>query len=174
MPRNIEMKARVGDLDAIRAAVIALGARPWTIEEQTDRYYELDGARRVKLRSIAGGRAEMIHYRRPESSGVRASDYEVTPVRDGDGGACLVPKTPPLVVVRKRREVLLLDNVRVHLDTVDGLGTFLELEAVLDEAHDEARCHAQVAEILRHLGVGDGELIRASYSDLLRPGAATA
>lgn len=168
MPRNIETKALVEDLAAVRAAAIAIGARPSSIEEQVDRYYELDGARRVKLRTVAGGRAEMIHYRRPERDGVRASDYEVTPVRDGDAGACLVPKTSPLVVVRKRREVLLLDNVRVHLDEVDGLGTFLELEAVVDGAHDERRCQAQVADILCHLGVGSGDLIRASYSDLLR------
>ena len=164
MARNIEIKARVADLDAIRAAVSALGARPAVVEEQVDRYYELDGHRRVKLRSIGGGRAEMITYRRPENEGVRASDYEITPVREG--GACLVPKSDPLVVVRKRREVLLLDNVRVHLDSVDGLGTFLELEAVVDEAHDDARCRAQVDAILRALGLGDGDLLRSSYSDL--------
>ena len=117
---------------------------------------------------------EMIHYDRPERDGVRASDYTVTPVRDGEDGACLVPKTPPLVVVRKRREVLLLDNVRIHLDAVEGLGTFLELEAVVDGAHDDDRCRAQVDWILRHLGVRQGDLIRASYSDLLRRGASSA
>jgi len=168
MPRNIEIKARIADVDSMRTAALALGAKPVAVEEQTDRYYELEGARRVKLRSVAGGRAEMIHYRRTEASGVRASDYEVTPVRDGDAGACLVPKSVPLVVVRKRREILLLDNVRFHLDGVQGLGTFLELEAVVDAAHDEARCRAQVDEILEALGIASAQLLRASYSDLLR------
>jgi predicted adenylyl cyclase CyaB len=110
----------------------------------------------------------MIHYHRPEAEAVRASDYQVTPVRDAQNAACLVPKGEPLVVVRKQREVLLIDNVRVHLDAVDGLGTFLELEAVVDATHDDARCRAQVDDILAALGVAAGDLIRASYSDLLR------
>jgi adenylate cyclase, class 2 len=169
MPRNIEIKARLADVERTRAAAVALGARPAATEEQVDRYYELDGARRVKLRTIAGGVAQMIQYTRGEDEGVRASDYRITAVRDDAAAACLVPKTPPLVVVRKRREILLLDNVRIHLDEVETLGSFLELEAVVDADHDESRCRAQVDEILGALGVGAGDLLRASYSDLLRP-----
>src|SRR5258705_8041552 len=142
--RNIEIKARVADLSALRAMALAHGAREHAIEEQTDRYYALDGGRRLKLRTIAGGRAELIEYERPESTGVRASDYTIKPVRDGAAGVCVVPKGEPLVVVRKRREVLLWDNVRIHLDVVDGLGAFLELEAVLDAQHDDVRCRDQV------------------------------
>ena len=168
MARNIEIKARVGDLAAVRAAAVGLGAQQLVTEDQVDRYYELDGARRVKLRSIAGGRAEMIHYHRPEDGGVRASDYEVTPVRDEQAGVCLVPPGQPLVTVRKRREVLLLDNVRIHLDSVDDLGTFLELEAVVDAAHDEPRCRGQIDAILGALGVAQADLLRQSYSDMLR------
>ena len=166
MARNIEIKARVADLAAARTIVAALGARPHVVEEQTDRYYALDGGRRLKLRSVAGAGAELIDYARPESDGVRASDYTRTPVRDG--GGCAVPEGAPLVVVRKRREVLLLDNVRVHLDTVDGLGTFLELEAVVDAVHDDAVCRAQVARLMAALGLGEAELIRASYAELAR------
>lgn len=166
--RNVEIKARVADLAALRAMVVALGARFAAVEEQVDRYYEIDGSRRVKLRSVAGGRAEMIHYHRPETEGVRLSEYQVTPVRDEEAGLCLVPKSPPVVVVRKRREVHLLDNVRVHLDEVDHLGTFLELEAVVDAEHDDAACRAQVDRLLAALAVAPTDLIRASYSDLLR------
>lgn len=168
MPRNIEIKVRAADLTAVRAICQRLGARVHAVEEQTDRYYALDGGWRVKLRIIRGGRAELIDYRRPEVAGVRASDYSVTPVRDGAAARCLVPTGPPLVVVRKRREVLLWDNVRIHLDTVDGLGTFLEIEAVVDERHDDAACRARVATLMDALGLREAELIRASYADLLR------
>jgi predicted adenylyl cyclase CyaB len=168
MARNVEIKARLGDIDRARAAAVAAGARPHAVEEQTDRYYVLDGGRRVKLRTCGGGRAELIEYDRPEIGGVRTSDYTVTPVRDREAGACLVPKGEPLVVVRKRREILLRDNVRIHLDRVEGLGTFLELEAVVDGAHDEARCRDQVAFLLRALQVDEAALLRASYSELLR------
>jgi len=168
MPRNIEIKVRVADLEAVRRLCVRFGASAHTVEEQTDRYYTLDGDRRVKLRTIRGGRAELIEYRRAEATGVRASDYSVTAVRDAAAGRCAVPRGRPLVVVRKRREVWLWDNVRIHLDTVDGLGTFLELEAVIDARHDEAACRAQVATVMEALGLSQSELLRASYADLVR------
>lgn len=170
MPRNIEIKARVADLAAARRAAVSLGAVAHEVEEQTDRYYALDGGRRLKLRAIRGGRAELIEYERPEAAGVRASDYTVTAVRDAAAERCLVPRGRPLVVVRKRREILLWDNVRIHLDTVDGLGTFLEIEAVVDARHPDAVCRDQVATAMARLGIGDADLIRASYAELRRGG----
>ena len=161
----MEIKAPLGDLDRARAAVARLGARAAGTMEQVDRYYELADGRRLKLRTVPGRAAELISYRRPETSGVRVSEYEVTPVRDGD--ACIVPRSRPLVIVRKCRELHLIDNVRVHLDAVDGLGSYLELEAVIDPAHDEATCRRQVADITRALGIADESLIRASYAELL-------
>ena len=168
MARNVEIKTRINDIEAARAAALAAGARPHAIEEQTDRYYVLDGGRRVKLRTFGGGRAELIEYDRPEVDGVRTSEYTVTPVRDDAAGVCLIPKGKPLVVVRKRREILLWDNVRIHLDQVEGLGSFLELEAVVDTAHDEGRCGEQVAFLMRALGLDESSLLRASYSELLQ------
>jgi predicted adenylyl cyclase CyaB len=166
--RNVEVKARLDDLDAARAAAASVGARFVWADVQVDRYYELDGGRRVKLRTCGRGPAELIRYDRPERAGVRASDYEVLPVRDPDANACLVPKGEPLVVVRKRRELWLVDDVRIHLDTVDGLGTFLELEAVVGATHDEAACRAAVFRLLAVLGVAEVDCVRASYGDLLR------
>jgi predicted adenylyl cyclase CyaB len=167
MPSNVEVKLRLADLGATRRRVTAIGARYAATEEQVDRYYELDGSRRVKMRTF-GKTAQLIEYDRPENDGVRTSRYRITPVRDADAGVCLVPKGDPLVVVRKRREIHLLDNVRIHLDEVDGLGAFLELEAVVDGDHDESRCRTQVDAILSALDLGDVEPIAASYSDLLR------
>jgi len=168
MARNVEIKARIADIGAARALVHDLGARHAGTVDQVDRYYRVDGGERVKLRTFGDGRAELIHYRRAETGGVRTSDYEVTPVRDEAARTCLVPKTAPLVVVRKRREVHLLDNVRVHLDAVDGLGTFIELEAVVDSGHDEAACRRQVDQLISALDLRDSDLIRGSYADLLR------
>lgn len=171
MPRNVEIKARVADLASVREVALGIGARCHAVEVQTDRYYSVDGAHRVKLRTIAGGRAELVEYRRSEATGVRASDYIVTPVRDEAAGLCLVPKGTPRVVVRKRREVLLWDNVRIHLDEVDGLGAFIELEAVVDERHDESTCRVQVATLMRALALRDEALIRASYAEMVDQGS---
>jgi len=71
-------------------------------------------------------------------------------------------------VVTKRREIWLLENVRIHLDEVEGLGTFLELEAVFDgTAEQEAREHERVARLLRELGVAETDLIDTSYEALV-------
>src|SRR5439155_17837496 len=103
VPRNLEIKVRVADLAPARATAARLGARPAGVEVQVDRYYELEGGSRLKLRTVPGRPAELIRYRRPECDAVRTSDYEVTPVRDADARRCLVPKTRPVVTVRKRR-----------------------------------------------------------------------
>ncbi len=168
MPRNVEVKARVADLARARAVVVGLGAAAHGVEAQVDRYFVLDGGRRVKLRTGAAGGPQMIAYDRAETAGVRASDYEITPVRDDDARACLVPKGEPVATVRKRREILLLENVRIHLDDVERLGTFLELEAVVDAAHDDTVCRRQVDALLAALGLGDDDLLRASYGELVR------
>jgi predicted adenylyl cyclase CyaB len=168
VPRNIEVKLRVADLAPIRAAALAGGARRQGVESQTDRYYELAGGRRVKLRTRDGGTAELIRYDRPETEGVRPSDYEITPVRDAEAEVCLVPKSHPVAVVRKRREVLVLDNVRIHLDDVEGLGTFLELEAMVDPDHDDDVCRRRIADLLATLELAGADPIRASYGDLVR------
>src|SRR5262245_58792643 len=133
MARNIEIKVRVADFDAMRRAVGALGARWSATEQQVDRYFELDGSARLKLRTINGQKAQLIRYHRPETTSVRCSDYDITPVRDHEAEACLVPKGKPVVTIRKRREIFLRDNVRFHLDQVEELGTFLELEAVVGD-----------------------------------------
>jgi predicted adenylyl cyclase CyaB len=166
--RNVEAKARIDDLAAARRAAEGTGARFVWADTQVDRYYALDGARRVKLRTCGRAPAELIEYHRAEDDGVRTSEYTVSSVRDAEAGACLVPEGPPLVVVRKRRELWLVENVRIHLDEVDGLGTFLELEAVVDAAHDEATCRAQAERLLATFGIAAGDCVRASYSDLLR------
>lgn len=167
MPQNVEVKVRVSDLATVRARLPALGARHSHDEEQVDRYFLLDGARRMKLRVRRPGGAELIEYDRSEATGVRTSTYEIRPVRDQAAGLCQVPHGEPIAVVRKRRELWMLENVRIHLDTVEMLGTFLELEAVVSLRHDEAACRRQVDEILSHLGIAGASAVRASYGELV-------
>ena len=74
------------------------------------------------------------------------------------------------VVVRKVRRLFLLDNVRIHLDEVDGLGNFLEFEAVLNPGQDEADGYAQLETLQSEFGIATEAIIGASYSDLLTAG----
>ncbi len=77
------------------------------------------------------------------------------------------------VVVSKRREIFLRDNVRIHLDQVEQLGTFIEFEAVLGERLSEPTGRRQVAELRRHFGIEDDDLLAKSYADLLLDKQAT-
>lgn len=167
MAQNVEIKVEVADVARLRAAVEQIGAHWSATQEQVDRYYALARDERLKLRTIDGHQAQLIRYRRPETASARTSTYEITPVRDEGARRCLVPKGPPLVIVSKRREIWLRDNVRFHLDAVEGLSTFLELEAVVDATHDETTCRVQIDEIVHALGLDPTTFIRASYADLL-------
>jgi len=167
MARNIEIKVRVDGHERLRAIAAELGARSAGTIHQIDRYYALGGARRQKLREIDGSTFEWIDYDRPEGEGVRSSDYSVVSYAAGECRLNEILREKPLVVVEKRRELWLLDNVRIHLDEVRGVGTFLELEAVVDQQHDDERCRAGLDRLLDAFGVERAALVRASYSDLL-------
>jgi len=167
MPENIELKARCRDLAAACAAAQALGAAPAQVERQTDTYFRVARGR-LKLREIAGGRAELVFYERPDAREARLSRYRVVPVADpAPLKEALASALGVRGVVAKRREVLLLGNVRIHLDVVDSLGTFVEFEAVLGGGRGEAESRAVVARLRDALGISASDLVASSYLELL-------
>ena len=164
---NLERKSRDIDLDAARRALSGMGARREGVQEQSDLYYRCPTGR-LKLRRIDGTRAELIWYDRPDEEGLRTSTYRRVPVLDaGALHAALASALGVRGEVRKRREVWHWHNVRVHLDEVCGLGTFLEFEAVIDEASDEAISLVRLEEIGRALGLAEANDVTGSYADLL-------
>ena len=165
---NVEVKVRCADLAAARAAALRLGAEPFADERQVDTYFATRTGR-LKLREIDAARGELIPYLRPDVAGARRSDYRVIPLPDAAGTRALLETLLGVHrVVRKQREVLLWRNVRIHLDRVDGLGTFLELEAVFDgSAESEREQRAACARLLGELGLGDEPCIAGSYESLL-------
>lgn len=166
--RNIELKARCRDRIAAANAARGLGARDAGLLVQTDTYFHVPNGR-LKLRETEGKPAELIWYVRPNETSFPGSDYYVLPIPEPIATkAALSAALGIRGVVAKRRELLLWHNVRIHLDEVDRLGSFLEFEAVVggDDA-DEATSHARLAELARSLDVRDEERIAVSYSDLL-------
>ncbi|MEA2330050.1 MAG: hypothetical protein QOH58_188 [Thermoleophilaceae bacterium] len=166
--RNIEIKARDADPRRSLDLALALGAEDRGELTQRDTYFA--GARgRLKLREQTPGEPELIQYRRPDAEGPRASEYRIVPVADVESlRAALDAALGTLVVIEKRRRLLLADNVRIHLDEVEGLGSFLELEAVTAPGAEDLEAeHARVGRLREQLGIGDERLVAASYSDLL-------
>jgi predicted adenylyl cyclase CyaB len=165
--RNLELKARYADLAFARTTILRLGARPAGVLLQTDTYFRVPSAR-LKLRRIQGQPAELIWYERPDQSAARICRYHVVPVTDADGLEKVL--TAALGVrgeVRKRREICLWYNVRIHLDEVAGLGSFVEFEAVLSPDETEASAHDRLDHLCRELTIGPADIYATSYSDLL-------
>ncbi|MDY6795707.1 MAG: CYTH domain-containing protein [Actinomycetota bacterium] len=73
--------------------------------------------------------------------------------------------------VAKKRAVYLFRNIRIHLDRVSGLGTFVELEAVLGRGWEEAEGRVLIADLLWRFSVSEDDLVRESYCDVMDDGS---
>jgi homotetrameric cytidine deaminase len=163
--RNVEIKARDADAARTLERALALGASDEGVLVQRDTYFG-QARGRLKLREQEGGTAQLIAYERPDSEDARTSAYRLAEVSDPLAlRMALDAALGTRVVVDKRRRLLLYENVRIHLDEVEGLGAFVELEAVANAESDLAREHELVARLRDELALG--EPVAASYSDLL-------
>jgi homotetrameric cytidine deaminase len=139
--------------------------------QQTDTYF-MARQGRLKLRVERGALGgELIAYRRDDATEAVQSEYVLAPVAAADELAeALNAALGTAVVVSKRRHLFLWEGVRIHLDEVDGLGSFVEFEAVLPEAGDLAAARDKVARLREELGIADDALVAVGYADLLMDG----
>ncbi|MEA2249973.1 MAG: cytidine deaminase [Solirubrobacteraceae bacterium] len=169
--RNVEVKARDAEPGRTLERALALGASDEGVLRQRDTYFG-DARGRLKLREQDGpdGReAWLIAYARPDGATARISEYRLAPVGDPDAlREALDAALGTVVVVEKRRHLLLFEDVRIHLDDVEGLGAFVELEGVAPPESDLTREHELVATLSEELALG--ERVAGSYSDLLLDG----
>jgi adenylate cyclase, class 2 len=129
---------------------------------------------RLKLREAPSAMAELISYRRADRDGPKVSNYRVVPVIDPVAtGEVLADALGVRAVVEKVRRLLVWRGVRIHLDAVASLGTFVELEAVSDMPGGLPAEEAKIAELRAALGIADELLVARGYADLLErmPGA---
>jgi homotetrameric cytidine deaminase len=168
---NIELKAWDPDPEGSAARCLALGAEDCGVLTQRDTYF---GGRRgrLKLREQGQEGSELIAYRRldglepGESTYVRAAAAAAEELREA-----LAAALDTVVVVSKRRRLFMWENVRIHLDDVEGLGTFLELEAAVGpDGRDLDAAREKVARLRSELGISEDSLVAAGYSDLLLDG----
>jgi adenylate cyclase class IV len=180
--RNLELKARCPDPAAARAAALALGAAPAARERQRDTFFHVRHGR-LKLREIErwpGGHvpadmseaparaAELISYRRADDPEVRASSYRLVAVPDPAAlRAALADACGVRGEVVKVREILLWHEVRIHLDEVEGLGRYLEFEAVMHPGRSDAEAEDRLATLRAALRVAPEDRVAGAYADLL-------
>ncbi|MGH2914499.1 MAG: class IV adenylate cyclase [Solirubrobacteraceae bacterium] len=165
--RNIELKAVDREPDRSLEICRRLGAEDHGVLWQRDTYF-CAVVGRIKLREQHPGDAHLIGYRRADEPQPRDSRYRIAPVTDPDRmlsllAACLGVR----VTVCKHRRLLLWHSVRIHLDEVDQLGCFIELEAVAAPDSDLEREHQLVAQLREALAITDERLIASGYADQL-------
>jgi adenylate cyclase, class 2 len=164
---NLELKARCADLASARQRVLQFDVHQVGIEVQTDTYFHVPHGR-LKLREIEGQLAVLIAYDRPNRTEIRASHYHLVPIPDAMTMKAALEATLGIRgEVRKRREIFLYHNVRIHLDEVAGLGTFIEFEAVQTDATTPEQSQQYLTELSRILSVQPADCVAESYSDLL-------
>jgi homotetrameric cytidine deaminase len=171
--RNVELKARDHDPEATLAAALAHGAVDQGVLTQTDTYFAAREGR-LKLRE-EDGVGTLIAYARADEAAARTSAYHLVAAPDPAAlKTALDDALGTVVVVEKFRRLLLWQDVRIHLDAVEGLGTWLELEAVAPAESDLAEEHRKVAELRVVLKMVDEDVVATGYATmLLERGAAT-
>lgn len=164
---NIEIKARSNNQNKIREILKNKKAEFRGIDHQVDTYF-ISSAGRLKLRE---GNIEnhLIHYSRENKHGPKQSDVILYKPNPGpELKEVLTNALEILVVVDKQREIYLIDNVKIHLDYVKNLGTFVEVEAInSDESIGIEKLYEQCNYYLNLFEISKDDLISESYSDLL-------
>ena len=167
MPRNIEIKAQVDDLQSLacRAAAIA-DSGPVEIT-QDDTFFRCQNGR-LKLRAFSETAGQLIFYVRADQEGPKESFYELSPTASPDTlREALSQAYGQSGRVRKHRTLFLVGRTRVHLDEVEGLGPFLELEVVLADGDSVEAGIEEAHGLMARLGVERTQLVEGAYVDLL-------
>lgn len=174
MPRNVEIKARIDSVEAVLPHAAAVSDSGPEYIRQDDTFFRCAHGR-LKLREFAPDHGELIFYARADEAGPTESFYILSPTRSPDTlRAALSAAHGEGGRVRKLRTLFLAGRTRVHLDRVEALGDFLELEVVLrdDENVDDGVSEAHA--LLAQLGIPASSLVEGAYVDLLRAQATRA
>ncbi len=167
MPSNIEIKARAPDFEALRQQAQALSDRPVEVIPQEDTFFVTPRGR-LKLRVLGAKRAQLVYYERPDQDGPKRSNYHIFNTDDPENlKTALTMALGVRGVVRKTRYLYLVGQTRMHLDDVENLGHFMELEVVLQPGQSDAEGQAIADELMQKLGIRAEDLLEGAYMDLL-------
>jgi len=168
MARNIEIKARIESVAAVTPRAAALADQGPFELEQDDTFFACASGR-LKLRILSAGEGQLVFYRRPDQAGPKESFYVIAPTAAPDTlREVLVLAYGTTGRVRKHRTVFLVGRTRIHLDQVENVGHFLELEVVLGDDETAEAGIAVAHALLAQLGISSEQLVEGAYLDLLQ------
>jgi len=167
MPRNIEIKARVPRPSALLDAVLEIADRGPTVFAQDDTFFACPNGR-LKLRMFSEHEGQLIFYRRDDLAGPKLSEYVMAATTEPDALRGTLTLAYGIVGrVKKTRTLFMVGTTRVHLDDVEDLGHFMELEVVLEPGQTPEEGEAIAHELMGRLGIEPRQLVRRAYVDLL-------
>ncbi len=167
MATNIEIKARVADPELLRERVEALSDTAGELIIQEDTFFNVPSGR-LKLRLLAADQGQLIYYQRSDRAGPKRSDYLLANTREPQTlKAALSAALGVRGQVNKERWLYWIGQTRVHLDQVEGLGAFMELEVVLQSGDDPVQGQAIAQSIMDDLDLRQSDLIEGAYIDLI-------
>ena len=167
MARNVEIKARIECVESLAPIVAAIATEGPREIVQDDTFFCCQ-AGRLKLRMFSSTNGELIFYRRANQTGPKESFYIRSTISEPENlRECLSLAYGELGRVRKHRTLFLVGRTRVHLDRVEGLGHFLELEVVLADDEPVEVGAAEARELMGKLNLQPSQLVESAYVDLL-------
>lgn len=167
MARNIEIKAAIDSVEALEPVAAAISTEGPIEIAQDDTFFRCDSGR-LKLRTFSDSSGELIFYQRPDESGPKESFYLRSPTTDPASLRKALRQAYGVVGrVVKQRTLYLAGRTRIHLDRVEALGEFLELEVVLSDGEPAEAGVREARELLDKLGVRESQLVDGAYVDLL-------
>jgi adenylate cyclase, class 2 len=167
MMRNLEAKFRLGDPKRAAERAEAIGFRFSGLMVQRDTFFQVASGK-LKLRDEDVG-SWLIHYEREHRHELELSNYQMVTVADPFAMRTMLSAALGVIAeIRKKRRLFLRRNIRFHLDEVDSLGVFGEIEAVLDKDEGPDDYRSEVSSILTALEVPPDALIDVSYFELMR------
>jgi len=167
MPTNIEIKARARNFTDLARRAEELSDTPAQLIPQEDTFFNTVRGR-LKLRQLAPDRGQLVYYERKDASGPKRSDYLLVETSDPSAiKAALTAALGVRGVIRKKRTLYLVGQTRIHLDEVEGLGNFMELEVVLRPEQSDTEGQAVASDLMTRLGVQEQDLIEGAYMDIL-------
>jgi len=170
MPANIEIKARVSDPERLQARAATISDVPVQVIPQEDTFFNVPRGR-LKLRQESPMEGQLVYYERPDREGPKRSNYLLAPTTEPESlKRALTAALGVRGVVRKTRRLYLSGQTRIHLDEVEGLGHFMELEVVLTPGQSDAEGMAVAEDLMRQLGVEPADLLEGAYMDMLEQG----
>lgn len=167
MATNIEIKARVDHFEALMLRAESLSDQPVAVVPQEDTFFNSKKGR-LKLRLLAPDRGYLIYYERPDQGRPKRSDYHLAETREPEHLKTVLSLALGVRgVVRKTRHLYMVGQTRIHLDDVEGLGHFMELEVVMKEGQSDAEGQAIAEDLMRRLEVPEEALLEGAYMDLI-------